>query len=177
VVLEESVIMIAAEQWHRYQEDYMRYGIDMAPERPKPERKKQTKPALKISVQERVLILLTVIAIGVCCIVMIFFQACASDINYSVYTLNQDIRTLEGEIDNLNVQLNGYNNLDDIEYVATTSLGMVYPDNSQYITVNSTARQSEIDNYIAGLTKEQKGIVVQKNATVASAARHLLADA
>ena len=168
--------MIAAEKWHRYQEDYIKYGVNLAPEREKPERRK-TKPALRVSVQERTLILFTILAIGVCCIVMIFFQACASNINYSVYTLNQEISSLEGDIDNLNVELTGYNNLDDIEYVATTSLGMVYPDNSQHITVNSTAQQGQVDSYIASLTKEQKGIVVQKNATVASAARHLLADA
>ncbi|MBR5228799.1 MAG: cell division protein FtsL [Firmicutes bacterium] len=169
--------MIAAEQWHRYQEDYIKYGIDLAPERKKPERKKAEKSALRVSVYERTLILITILAIGICCVAMIFFQACASDINYSVYTLNKEISNLEGDIDNLTVELNGYNNLDDIEYVATTSLNMVYPDNSQYITVNSTAQQSQIDAYIASLTKAEKGIVVQKNATVASAARHLLANA
>ena len=67
-------------------------------------------------------------AIGICCIAVIFMQACASSINYSVYSLNQEISVLEGDIDNLHVQLNSYAALDYVESYATENLGMIYPE-------------------------------------------------
>ncbi len=83
-------------------------------------------PAVKISAKEKGRILLAIMAIGICCIAVIFMQACASSINYSVYSLNQEISVLEGDIDNLHVQLNSYAALDYVESYATENLGMIY---------------------------------------------------
>ncbi len=103
-------------------------------------------------------ILLVIAAIGICCIVIIFLQACASSINYSINTLNQEINVLEGDIDNLHVQLNSASGLDYVEEYATEQLGMIYPDSGQYVYTDELASSSEIDSYIAALTLLRKGL-------------------
>lgn len=169
--------MIAAEEWHRYQEDYVRYGVDLRPEQPKPKKKAAEKTSLKVSAQEKAMILMLIIAVGICCIAIIFLQAMASGINYKVYTLNQEIAELEGDIDNLNVTLQSQNNLSQIEYYAENTLMMVYPGRDQRVSVENLKGSKEVDAYIASLSESQKGIAVQKNVTAAAAARKLLSQA
>ena len=169
--------MIAAEEWHRYQEDYMRYGVDLRPETPKPEKKEKAKPAVKVSASEKAFILMLILAAGICCIVIIFLQALASDINYDIYTINQKIDEVSGDIDNLNVTLQSQNNLSQIEYYAMNDLDMVYPESDQRVSIKDLVGSEEVDVYIAALSESQKGIAVQKNISAAAAARQLLSQA
>jgi cell division protein FtsL len=167
--------MIAANEWHKYQENYIKYGIDLTPEAPR-KKKVASKTTIRVSAQERTLILMLIAAVGICCIAMVFLQACASHINYNVYKLNQEIESVSGEIDNLNVELSGYNKLDDIEYAAQNSLGMVHPSQDQYVYVADMTGSKEVDDYIEALSDSQRGMEVKKNATVSVAAKHLLAQ-
>ncbi len=167
--------MIAAEEWHRYQEDYMRYGVDLTPQKPYVRRKKKEKAsALRATAKEKTTLLVLIAAAGVCCIMIIFFQACASRINYDVYTLNQEINSLSVEIGNLTAEINGFNNLDDIEYRAVNDLFMVYPEHEQYVYVDDLKGSREVENYISSLSASQRGVSVENDATVADAAKHLL---
>jgi len=169
--------MIAAEKWHMYQEDYMHYGVDLTPRMPYVEKKVVKKTKIKVSARERSIILMLMAAVGVCAIALIFLQALASDINYSVYSLNQEIREMQGDIDNLNVTLQSQNNLSQIESYASENLHMVYPDKSQRISVDGLVGSAEVNAYIADLSDSQKGIVVSKHVTVADAAKQLLSQA
>lgn len=169
--------MIAAEDWHRYQEDYVKYGVDLRPEAPKTGKKSAEKTSLKVSAQEKAVILMLILAVGICCIAIIFLQAMASGINYKVYTLNQEIAELKGDIDNLNVTLQSQNNLSQIETYAENNLKMVYPAKDQRVAVSEIAGSAEVDAYIASLSESQKGTAVQKNVTAAAAARKLLSQA
>ena len=98
--------MIAADEWHKYQESYVKYGIDLEPEKERPKREPVKEPVIRVTAKEKGHILLVIAVIGICCIAVIFLQACASSINYSINSLNQEISVLEGDIDNLHVQLN-----------------------------------------------------------------------
>lgn len=171
--------MIAADEWHKYQESYVKYGIDLEPEKERPKREPAKEPIIKVTAKEKGNILLVIAAIGICCIAIIFMQACASSINYSINALNQEINVLEGDIDNLNVQLNSCSGLDYVEDYAASQLGMIYPSNDQYIYVKNLEGSAEVEAYIAELTTAQKGIAaaasVQRN--VSTAAKHLLAGA
>lgn len=169
--------MIAADEWHKYQESYVKYGIDLAPEtEERPKKAPAREPAVKISAKEKGRILLAIMAIGICCIAVIFMQACASSINYSVYSLNQEISVLEGDIDNLHVQLNSYAALDYVESYATENLGMIYPGRDQYVNVSDMEGSAEVESYIADLTAQQKGVSAAADTehSVSGAARRLL---
>ena len=168
--------MIAADEWHKYQESYVKYGIDLEPGEERPKREPSKEPVIRVTAKEKGNILLVIAAIEICCIAIIFMQACASSINYSINTLNQEINVLEGDIDNLNVQLNSCVGLDYVEDYAATQLGMIYPGNDQYIYVKSLEGSAEVEAYIAELTTVQKGITaVSAQRNVTTAAKHLLA--
>lgn len=164
--------MAAADKWQKYQENYTNQEIDPAPEVYKNSKPKSK--SVKATPKEKITILMFIIVVGICCIVTIFFQACASKINYTVYTLNQEINSLSGDIDNLTAEINGYNKLEDLEYRAINDLLMVYPDNEQYVYVEDLTGSREVEDYIAALAESQKGITIKKNATVAEAAKRLL---
>ena len=169
--------MIAADEWHKYQESYVKYGIDLAPEtEERPKKAPAREPAVKISAKEKGRILLAIMAIGICCIAVIFMQACASSINYSVYSLNQEISVLEGDIDNLHVQLNSYAALDYVENYATENLGMIYPGSDQYVDVAGMEGSAEVEAYIAELTEREKGLPASAGMehSVSGAAKRLL---
>ena len=128
--------MLAAEEWHRYQEDYVRYGVELKPGEPDVKKEKKTgqkKSSVKISAAEKTLVLSFILAVGLCCIAIIFMQAYTSNISYKIYELNQKIDVVEGDIDNLNVTLQSQNNLSQIEYYATNTLQMVYPEKEQRV--------------------------------------------
>ncbi len=171
--------MLAAEEWHRYQEDYVKYGVELKPEEPyvKKEKKGQSNSSVKISAAEKGMVLSFILSVGVCCIAIILLQAFTSNISYDIYTLNQEIDAVENDIDNLNVTLQSQNNLSQIEYYATNTLQMVYPEKEQLVSVNGLVGSEEVDAYIAALSQSQKGVAVNKNITVAAAARKLLSQA
>ena len=172
--------MLAAEEWHRYQEDYVRYGVELKPGEPDVKKEKKTgqkKSSVKISAAEKTLVLSFILAVGLCCIAIIFMQAYTSNISYKIYELNQKIDVVEGDIDNLNVTLQSQNNMSQIEYYATNTLQMVYPEKEQRVSISGLVGSEEVDAYIAALSQSQKGVAVNKNITVAVAARKLLSQA
>lgn len=170
--------MITAESWHKYQEDYVKYGVDLRPAETEEKKVKSTaKPAVTANPGEKLMILFVMAAVGVCCIVMIFLQAYTSDINYNIYTLNQNIAAMENDIDDLNVILQSQNNLSLIEGYATETLGMIYPESDQIVSISGLVGSEEVDTYIASLSQSQKGVAVSKKVTVAVAARQLLSQA
>ena len=168
--------MIAADEWHKYQESYVKYGIDLEPEKERPKREPVKEPVIRVTAKEKGHILLVIAVIGICCIAVIFLQACASSINYSINSLNQEISVLEGDIDNLHVQLNSSSGLDYVEEYAETNLGMIYPTSEQYVYTNALVGSAEVESYIAELSLSQEGtaaVAAEKN--VSAAAKHLLA--
>jgi cell division protein FtsL len=169
--------MIAAEEWRKYQESYINYGVDLSPELPRERKKAKEKTSLKVTAQEKVMILMLIAAVGVCCIAILLLQACASNINYNVYTLNQNIEDIEDEIDNLNVTLQSQNNLSQIEDYAENNLKMIYPEKDQRVSIDDLVGSAEVDAYIVSLSESQKGMAVSKHATVVTAAKHLLSQA
>lgn len=168
--------MMAADEWRKYQEDYIHYGVDLQPQKTR-QKKEKEKPALKVSAHEKSVILMLILAVGICCIAVICMQACVSEINYNINSLNQEIDGLKGDIDNLNVKLQSQNNLSQIEYYATNNLMMVYPESEQHVDVNALRGTAEVNAYIASLTESQKGIAANNNVSVAAAARQLLSQA
>ena len=82
---------------------------------------------------------------------------------------------LEGDIDNLQVQLNSSSGLDYVEEYAETNLGMIYPTSDQYVYTNTLVGSAEVESYIAELSLSQKGTAAAAEKNVSAAAKHLLA--
>ncbi|MGI6206346.1 MAG: cell division protein FtsL [Anaerovoracaceae bacterium] len=173
--------MLAAEEWRKYEEDYLRYGVELEPEpEPQPEHevkkktRKHNKSSSRIDARGKVVILGLIAIIGLCSLVFICLQAWKSDINYNIYTLTQEEKQLSGDIDNLNVELNSNNQLDTIEQYAQDNLGMTYPTQEQYVYVTDLKGTSEVNDYIASLAESQRGAAIQEDITPAEAASRLL---
>lgn len=172
--------MIAANEWHRFEESYVRYGLDLAPAAPRTDARRERrvkaaqKTSLKVRPRDKMIILLLIFLMGVCGVVLVCLHAYESDINYDIYKLSQQVNELNGEIDNLNVDINSYNDLDDIEEYATEELGMRYPDQDQYVHIGALIGTQEVNDYVAALAAEQRGIGIQTDYTLSRAAMDLL---
>lgn len=172
--------MIAAEEWRKYEESYIRYGLDLRPDiRNEESEIKQKKPKqaqIKVTASDRAVMLMTVFAVAVCMIAIIFFHAYAANIKYNINSLNKEIDGLSNDIDNLNIELRSGNSLDSIEYYAINDLGMVYPGISQTVDVTEIEGSEQVNAYIASLAASQRGFVTSDSITVADAARLLFAQ-
>lgn len=121
--------MIAAEKWYEYQKQYKKYSFDM-----KPTEKvivKVKKKSLTTSRDRLMLMLLTVLT-GVICIGLIISTAFSANIKYDINTIIKENAVIQGEIENLNVKIKSAVNIGAIEERATTELGMVYPEVTQF---------------------------------------------
>lgn len=170
--------MLAANEWRKFEESYMKYGVNLAPEpdvqvRRAKKAKEAQKTSYKIKPRDKMIILLLILMMGVCGVALVCLHAYESNINYKIYTLNQEVNDLNGEIDNLNVDLNSYNNLDEIEDYAKENLGMDYPDQDQYIYVGDLIGSAEVNAYMAALAEQQRGVMIQNDYTLVQAARDL----
>ena len=173
--------MLVAEEWHKYEESYLKYGVELAPEVTEEELRKraaqrtENRKRFRVKSNDRVLILILILAVTICAFTVICLQAWQSDINYNIYQLNQESKNITGQIDNLNVRLNSRNQLDDIESYAVQNFALTYPDQDQYVYVVDLKGTSEVNDYIESLATEQRGAVIHKDVTPAEAASHLLA--
>lgn len=125
--------MMAAEQWYEYQNNYKRYGLDM---KPRAQRKQQVRakksPAL-ITAKDKFRLILFTFFIGILCVGLILTTAYAANVKIQTNTLIKENAVLQGEIENLKVELEKGVNIQVVEYRAMTELGMVYPNPQQLI--------------------------------------------
>ena len=126
--------MIAAEQWYKYQDDYKRYGFDM---KPKTERTQNIKSKEKqtISTKEKFRLVLLTIVVGILCVSLILTTAYAAKIKFNINTMLKENVIIQGEIENLNVNINKGKNIQIVEARAVAELGMVYPASNQLVYV------------------------------------------
>ncbi len=172
--------MLAANEWRKYEEDYLRYGIDLSPSssvktmrEERKEKAAKSSSTVKMKPRGRMIAILLVLFTCICGITMVWLNAYQSNINYNIYLLSQEANGLNGEISNLRVNFNSENHLDEIEDYASFNLGMAYPSQSQYVYVGDTIGSTEVDEYIAALSAQQRGIAIQEDHTLTEAAMDL----
>ncbi|MBQ2747781.1 MAG: cell division protein FtsL [Firmicutes bacterium] len=122
--------MTAAERWHEYEESYMKYGLDM---KPVEKRIKKEKPAIIISAKDKFRIVLLTILAGILGVSVIISSAYAAQLKYDINMLISENAVIEGEIQNLNVEIKKETNITTIERKAMEELGMTYPYGSQIV--------------------------------------------
>lgn len=143
--------MIAAEKWHEYEDSYRKYGLDMKPRENRIKKDPEPKASAVSSKDKFRLILLTVF-IGILGVAVIISAAYSAQLKYDINTLISENAVIEGEIENLNVELKKATNIAAIEKRAMEELGMTYPYGSQIVYLREA---EEINSEFAMLLKEQ----------------------
>jgi cell division protein FtsL len=133
--------MIAAEKWYEYQTSYRKYGLDMKPTA-QPDVAVLPKEAKHmIDAKDKSRLMLLTVFVGLICICLIVMAAYTAQIKYDINGVLAKSDKLQGEIDNLSVQINSASNITSIENKAETRLGMIYPTSDQ-ITYIETEKET-----------------------------------
>ena len=140
--------MMTAEQWHEYQNNFKKYDFDMKPKAVKPV--DETDGSV-ITLKDKVGMVLFVLLIGILCVCVIVSIAYSAGVKYEMNTIAKENAQLQGEIENLNVQIKNATNIRTIEDKATNELGMVYPTSDQFVFL---ARHEKPQGDFAMLIKE-----------------------
>jgi cell division protein FtsL len=90
-----------------------------------------------MSGQDKKRILMTLVLVGLVCIVMVVLTAYAAELRVENNNLIDKNQSLQGEVETLNVKIKTANNIDHIENVARNKLGMVYPTSDECIYITS----------------------------------------
>lgn len=95
-----------------------------------------------ISANDKRRILVTTVIVGAICIVMVIMAAFAAQLRIENNGLIKENEAIQNEIDTLNVELQSANSLENVEKVAISKLGMVYPSPDQcvYVTEEDTPK-------------------------------------
>lgn len=86
--------------------------------------------------------LLISVAIAIVFLVVITMSAYSARLQYENNSIQTDIDYLQAEIDSLNDQIAQETNVKNIEDIATSRLGMVYPSTANCITIGSEKKDS-----------------------------------
>lgn len=124
--------MIAAEEWYQQQVNYQKYGFDMGPERPRPE-KPVKKKKQKITAKDRSRLVIVMLIVGLIFVGIVIANAYSATVNYNINDVTRQNAVLQGEIETLSVEINSAKNIGAIEEKATEKLGMVAPSASKSV--------------------------------------------
>jgi len=80
-------------------------------------------------------VIITVIVIFICAMFIVLTHAQITSVERQIAQYTHELRELSGENLRLDSQLGGRYSLEQIEYIATTRLGMIHPDPSQIIEI------------------------------------------
>ena len=88
---------------------------------------------MNLQIQSRRRIIIGIILLGLICVSIVMFTAYATELRVGNNKLISNIESLQSEVDSLHVRIKQANNIERIEEIATTQLGMVYPDGDQCV--------------------------------------------
>lgn len=145
--------MIAAEKWYENQVRYQKYGLDMKPAS-KRERTPKAKSAATISIswKEKVGVMMLIFVVGALLVGTIATTAYASKVQYDINKIAAESDIVEGEIENLRVEIESAANIQTVEKKAAERLGMVYPGVCEMVYLKAT---EDTGGNFAAAIKEQ----------------------
>ena len=79
-----------------------------------------------------------IICVGLLLLAVVAMAAYAADLQQENNKLESDNKLIQAEIDSLNKQINDATNIETVRRIATKKLGMVQPDESNYITIKDS---------------------------------------
>lgn len=142
--------MIAADQWYDYQQKYRKFSFDMKPAESICEREDKKKPIT--SSKDRLSLILLTVVMGLVFVAMIIVSAYGANIKYDINNLAKENSIIQGEIENLNVEIKCAVNISAIEERAINELGMVYPETTQFRYLGAV---QETTHNLAAIIKEK----------------------
>jgi len=101
---------------------------------------------------EKTKLIVVLVLFGALVCGMIMLTAYSSDIKYTINGMNKEIRMVEGEIENLVVEIKQASSIESIEEKARLQLGMAYPLNSQIIFID---KMDITESELASALKEE----------------------
>ena len=105
-----------------------------------------------MSVIDKIRILVAIVMIGCICVAMVVMTAYAAEIRCENNALIAKNKALQGEVDTLDVKIKTANNVDHIEKVAKSKLGMVYPTSGNCVYLKDSDKPRR--NFAAVIRKE-----------------------
>ncbi|MBQ6495792.1 MAG: hypothetical protein IJI74_01345 [Firmicutes bacterium] len=131
--------MIAPEQWYEYQQQYLKYGIDMKPKSERDEARRKRKEAqknapaftrmLSVATGGDRKLLLSIVLIGALVLIMVVLMSSyAAKLTYDINRTQLENDALIGEIEDLDVKMMNSTNITYIEQTARNELGMETAD-------------------------------------------------
>lgn len=97
-------------------------------------------------------VLITIALIGIICIFVVVISAYSAELRCENNDLIASNEALQGEIDTLSIQIKSVNNIDHIETIATTKLGMVYPSDGECVNISES--KAPKGNFAMSIRKE-----------------------
>lgn len=140
---------MAAEQWCEYQKCYNKYGLGMRPELPERERRTSKAEPVTVNFKDKVRILFLLVVFGIMGIGLIITAAYSTQVKLETNRVIAQAEEVQGEIDNLNLEIKKSGNISFVEEIAVNRLGMIYPEFSQIAFIN--ANESEGPEFAAVL--------------------------
>ncbi|MEI8216704.1 MAG: cell division protein FtsL [Eubacteriales bacterium] len=112
----------------------------------------QEKPKSAFTQKDRAKLIMLLLVIGILCVAGVVSTAYATQIKYNLNEISKQNQIIQGEIDNINVIIEGENNITKIEDKALNQLGMVYPSYDQIVYIS---QNNEKINNFASVLREQ----------------------
>lgn len=128
---------MAAEQWCEYQKCYNKYGPGMRPALPEKERRTGKTQPVTVNFKDKVRLLLLLVVLGIMGIGLIITAAYSTQVKLDTNRIIAQAEDVQGEIDNLNLEIKKSGNISFVEEVAINRLGMIYPEFSQIAFLNA----------------------------------------
>lgn len=136
--------------------DYGQESVEYSPKKKRIKRKKKNINVIE-SIKNTAMIAVT-FALG---ILIVYNYAVITDKQMELNSLNQEIETLNDDIDDYNIALESIKNTNSIEEMAKAYLGMNYPTRKQTVFVDFTYGSSETTEDETQTAKEEnKNILV-----------------
>lgn len=118
--------------------DYGRESVEYSPKKKRIKRKKKNNNVIK-NFKNTAMMAIT-FALG---ILIVYNYAMITDKQMELNSLNQEIETLNNDMDDYNIALEGIKNTNSVERMAKAYLGMNYPTSKQTVFVDFTYGSSE----------------------------------
>ncbi len=138
--------MMEAEKWYEFQKEYQKYGIDMKPERERPQRRRRAatiNPDIRNRADTRKLLFGSVLIAGILCIFMIMVTAFCASVQYDINQMTKENQAVQGEIENLQAEYYSVSSIGVVESTATKEMGMKYPSEKRRVYLYSDDVPSE----------------------------------
>lgn len=142
--------MIAAERQYQYRSNYRKYEFERKAQAVELNRKKNKKNSAAIRAKDKVRMLALIFFAGTLATALIIVTAYSAKVQYDINNVLAKCDVVQGEIQNLNVEIKTGSNIRSIEERAIEQ-GMVYPGFENMVYLDTRAEGKDMKNFALAL--------------------------